>query len=147
MGTKAPAYQLSAITLYIEIFDVAGDLQRVSGHGQYRHKSATARSLAIAAMTIGGKYRLRRTFVPNRTTAATASDGPRHNRLLFLSIIREYPGSVEQSRRSLRNLAQVKTLTKQAGNTSFALTLMSVRGSNRRLAQIGGLAIRLQPFR
>ena len=95
MGTKTPAYQIAAIALYIEIFDVTGDLQSVSGHGQYRDKSATARSLAIAAMTIGGKYRLRRTFVPNRTTAATASDGPRHNRLLFWSIIREYLRPIE----------------------------------------------------
>jgi hypothetical protein len=41
----------------------------------------------------------------------------------------------------------VKALTKQTGNASFALALMSVRGDNRRLAQIGALAIRLQPFR
>jgi hypothetical protein len=34
IGTKAAAYQLSAIAFYLEIFDLTANLERISGHDQ-----------------------------------------------------------------------------------------------------------------
>src|SRR5215469_11971816 len=78
IGTKAATYQISAVALDVEVFDFACDLERIPRHAEYRHKSATARSLAIAAMTIGSKQGINGTFVANRTTAAAPSEGPCH---------------------------------------------------------------------
>src|SRR5215471_9170976 len=78
IGTKAATYQISAVALYVEIFDFASDPERIPRHTEYRHKSATARSLAIAAMTIGSKAGINGTFVGDRAAAAAPSEGPCH---------------------------------------------------------------------
>src|SRR5262249_30914651 len=38
IGTKAATYEISAIALYVEVFDFAGDLERIPRHAEYRHK-------------------------------------------------------------------------------------------------------------